>query len=86
MLSMEEIHIFLEDAIVIKEKMAEAIYASRAKDYNNPFRKMVYESELEMEKVLGRLDENSFIQQQAKEVQAFKNKVAQLKGKLLQTI
>ncbi|TKK68288.1 DUF4954 family protein [Ilyomonas limi] len=86
MLSMEEIHILLEDAIVIKEKVAAAIHASRAKDYNNPFRKMVYESELEMEKVVGRLEDNSFILQQAKEVEAFKNKVAELKEKLMQQV
>lgn len=86
MLKIEEMHILLEDAITIKEKIAAAIYASRAKDYNNPFRKMVYDSELEMEKIIGRLDENSFILQQAGEVQDFKNKVASLKEKLLQKI
>ena len=47
---------------------------------------MVYESELEMEKVVGRLDENSFIKQQEEEVKAFKNQVALLKEKLLQTV
>jgi hypothetical protein len=47
---------------------------------------MVYESELEMEKVVGRLNENSFIKQQEEEVQAFKSKVAGLKEKLLQII
>ncbi len=47
---------------------------------------MVYESEMEMEKVVGRLDENSFIIQQQEEVRAFKEQVTMLKEKLLQTI
>jgi len=85
-LGIEDIHILLEDAVAIKEKIATAIYNSRAKDYNNPFRKMVYENELEMEKVVGRLDENSFIKQQDKEVKVFKNQVILIKEKLLQTI
>ncbi len=42
------------------------IFSSRKKDYMNPFRKMVYESQAEMDQVLGKLDENSFIINQEK--------------------
>jgi hypothetical protein len=41
--------------------MVKGIYESRAKDYANPFRRMVYESQKEMEKVVGRLKDNAFI-------------------------
>lgn len=39
----------------------EGILQSRRKDYANPFRRMAYGSEKEMEEVIGRLSENSFI-------------------------
>ena len=51
----------------IKEWMVKNIYESRAKDYQNEFRKMVYDNEEEMEKVVGSLDDNVFIAQQKEE-------------------
>jgi NDP-sugar pyrophosphorylase family protein len=42
------------------------IFHSREKDYLNPFRKMVYDNQAEMDKVIGKLDENSFIKNQEK--------------------
>jgi Domain of unknown function (DUF4954) len=50
--------------IKTKEWMVKGIYDSRAKDYSNPFRSMVYENMQEQEEVTGALNENSFIQQQ----------------------
>jgi hypothetical protein len=69
-------------AIETKEWIAEKIYESRAKDYSNPFRKTVYENDMEMDKVLGRLEDNSFIGNQRDELNIFKNKIALLKKKL----
>ena len=61
----------LQQAVATKEWMTKAIYESRAKDYKNPFRQMVYETEQEMEKVIGKLKDNSFIAQQQQEAVAF---------------
>ena len=58
--------------------MMKAIYDSRAKDHHNEFRKMVYETQEQMDKVLGRLDENAFIRQQEKEFEQFKSEVSGL--------
>jgi len=69
-------------AIETKEWIAEKIYESRAKDYSNTFRKMVYENDMEMDKVVGRLEDNSFIGNQRDELNIFKNKIALLKKKL----
>ncbi|MBC7874674.1 MAG: DUF4954 family protein [Ferruginibacter sp.] len=65
----------LEQAILTKEWMTKGIYESRAKDYRSPFRKMVYETEKEMEKVTGKLSDNTFILQQQQEATAFTHKV-----------
>ncbi|MBP6431416.1 MAG: DUF4954 family protein [Ferruginibacter sp.] len=65
----------LQKAITTKEWMSKGIYDSRAKDYSNPFRKMVYETNEEMNKVIGKLEDNSFIQDQLAELDAFKKQV-----------
>jgi hypothetical protein len=68
----------LQQSIATKEWMAKGIYESRAKDYASPFRQMVYETEKEMEKVIGKLKENTFIQQQQEELTEYKKRVAVL--------
>jgi hypothetical protein len=71
----------LNSVIATKEWMTKGIYDSRSKDYSNPYRKMVYESVGEMNAVLGKLEENSFIKQQVEELKGFKNQIASLKKK-----
>jgi len=66
---------FLDQAIATREWMTKAIYDSRAKDFHSDFRKMVYTSQKQMDKVLGKLDENSFIKQQEDEFRQFKKQV-----------
>jgi hypothetical protein len=60
----ERFKALLYQAIDTKEWMVKNIFESRAKDYQNEFRKMVYDNEKEMENVVGRLDDNAFIAQQ----------------------
>lgn len=73
---------WLEDALEIKRGLVQQIILSRQKDHENPFRKMVYASEKEMDKVLGKLSDNSFILQKQKELAEFEKKVNQLLKKL----
>ena len=68
----------LENAVTTKEWICTGIYASRAKDYANPFRTMLYETEQEMEKVVGKLSENGFIKQQQEELNHFSQQVEKL--------
>jgi len=65
-------------ALEMKALIVKEIYRSREKDYINPYRKMVYDSQEEMNKVLGELENNSFIKQQQDELQQFKADIAQL--------
>lgn len=64
----------LQQAVVTREWMVKGIYESRAKDYSNPFRRMVYETEKEMEKVLGKLEDNSFINTQKEDALKFRSR------------
>jgi len=69
---------FLQQSIYTKEWMVKGIYDSRAKDYTNPFRKMVYENRNEMDKVTGSLEKNSFIRQEQENLVAFKKTVQRI--------
>jgi hypothetical protein len=72
----------LQQAVETKTWMCREIYESRAKDYSNPFRKMVYESTEEMNKVIGSLEDNSFIQQQTGKLDEFKKQVKSIIKKI----
>lgn len=71
----------LQEAAETKAWMTKGIYASRAKDYQNEFKKMVYDNDTEMEEVIGKLEDNSFIKQQEEELQAFRSLVDALNKK-----
>jgi hypothetical protein len=69
----------LKEALKTRRWMLANIRDSRAKDYENPFRQMVYESQAEMEKVIGKLSDNSFILAQEEDMTAFEEKVEKLR-------
>jgi hypothetical protein len=77
-ITIETLKNWLHEAILHRTWMVNEIFASRAKDYVNPFRNMVYNSDEERDIVVGKLDENSFILQQREELEVFENGVQDL--------
>lgn len=77
-ISSEQLIAILQKAITIREEVLNNIVSSRAKDYSNPFRKMVYENQEEFEKVTGKLEDNAFINEEKIQLNAFKVKVENL--------
>ncbi|MDF2189971.1 DUF4954 family protein [Paraflavitalea sp. CAU 1676] len=71
----------LQQSVQTKEWMVEGIYESRAKDYRNPFRQMVYETKEAMNKVIGKLEDNSFIKQEKAALETYKKTIQQLARK-----
>jgi hypothetical protein len=65
----------LQQALATREWITKGIHDSRAKDYVNPFRKMVYENTREMNKVTGSLEQNTFIRQEIVGLEAFRRQV-----------
>ncbi len=72
----------LQDAVQTKTWMCKGIYDARAKDYTNPYRKMVYENTEEMNKVIGVFEENTFIQSQLAELDKIKKEIKAIIKKL----
>ncbi|HVS98301.1 MAG TPA: DUF4954 family protein [Puia sp.] len=71
----------LRQSVALKEQLTREIYESRSKDYTNPFRKMVYASTEEMNAVLGRLPDNSFIRQERDATKKYRAEAEQLIAK-----
>ncbi len=68
-----------DEAIATKTWMVNNIYESRAKDYQSDFRKMIYDNDTEMDKVMGALDDNVFIKQQQEGLEVFTRQIGELK-------
>lgn len=71
----------LQQTVATKEWMVKGIYESREKDYASPFRQMAYDSQKEMEKVIGKLKDNAFIRQQQEELVQFKKQITAISKK-----
>jgi len=72
----------IQQAISTREWMVKGIFDSRAKDYHNPFRKMVYDNRKQMETVIGKLDDNSFIKKKIAEMKNYREKAKEFLKKL----
>lgn len=72
----------LQQALATKTWMTNGIYDSRAKDYSNAFKKMVYDTTEEMNEVMGSLEDNSFIQQQFAQLDTIKKQVRSITKKI----
>jgi hypothetical protein len=68
----------IQQALATREWMVKGIYESRAKDYHNPFRRMLYDNRKQMEAVTGRLDENNFIKNQISLMKEYRKKTGSL--------
>jgi hypothetical protein len=68
----------LLESVATAEWITKGIFNSRKKDYLNPFRKMVYESQDEMDQVVGKLDDNSFINNQEKVFREYQDTISEL--------
>lgn len=59
------------EAREIQELIAERVYRSRRKDYENPFRRATYRNEAEMTAVIGTAEDNEFVHRVRKDTACF---------------
>ncbi|MBN1465366.1 DUF4954 family protein [candidate division KSB1 bacterium] len=65
----------LEKAVRIQEDVCDQVFASRKKDYDNPFRQRTFRDRSEMNATIGTVNDNSFIKQVQRETAEFKRLV-----------
>jgi hypothetical protein len=65
---------WVEEAVETRSWMMEKIRTSRLKDHQQAFRKMMYDTQEEMDQVIGKFEDNAFIQSQEEAGVVFKNR------------
>ena len=73
----------LNKGIDMQTYIFDQVYATRKKDYENIFRQATFLSEDEMLAAWGKLDDNSFIKNQRKELKEFTERVQNVRKRLL---
>jgi hypothetical protein len=81
-LSSKKLTTWLDRYQAIKDEITLKIKSSREKDYTNPFRKMVYENQAEMDAIVGDLNDNSFIAEQITNQKQLNQLIIELKQAL----
>ena len=77
-----ELKNLLQSSINTKTWLTDNIFRSREKDYTNPFRMMMYNSPEEMDKVIGSLNDNQFIQQEKEALDTYKKSISKIIRKI----
>jgi uncharacterized protein DUF4954 len=62
----------LRDAMRIQEYIRDEVYASRKKDFENPFRQATFRNAAEMTAAVGTIDENDFVQKVRQTTEQFR--------------
>ena len=70
----------LDEAVETARFIFQGILDSRRKDYENPFRNSVYDSQAERDAVIGPFEENTFIAEARNELEAFESLVEKSRG------
>ncbi len=73
---------WIKEAEETAEWMEQQVMSSRIKDYDNPFRKMVYNNKKEMEAVVGKLDDDNFIRHTKQQYKKYKKDLKALADRL----
>lgn len=73
---------WLKRAEAVQRKIAELTHATRAKDYTHPFRRAGFETDQEMEAVLGRIEDNPFIKRIEEETETFSREIRRFCARL----
>ena len=68
----------LKKSAEIQQYISDQVYLTRKKDYENPFRKLTYRNQEEMDASLGRVEENEFIVQVRAETEAYLGRLEDL--------
>ena len=63
----------------LSDRVEEKVYRSKAKDWDNPFRKATFRSEAEMGAVIGRPEDNSFVTKTRTEMEKLRAQILRLR-------
>jgi hypothetical protein len=70
-ISREEWNRFVGEAVSLRHYIDEQVYLTKRKDFTDPFRSITYRNRAEQEAVLGKIEDNPFIQSAREETRRF---------------
>jgi NDP-sugar pyrophosphorylase family protein len=70
----------LDDLISLSVRVEAEVFATRAKDYANPFRKATFRSEAEMLAVVGRAEDNPFVETTRRDMAELRKRALRLRA------
>ncbi len=65
----------LQEAADIQELIRDEVFASRRKDFDNPFRQATYRNDAEMRAAIGTIEQDGFVKQVRQETEDFKRRI-----------
>jgi len=65
--------------VAIQEFIRDQVYASRKKDFDNPFRQATYRNAEEMTAAIGTIEEDGFVRQVRTDTEEYGKRVQQIK-------
>ena len=72
----------LDESINIQRYIRDQVYATRAKDYENPFRQTTFDNEEERQAVAGTIEDNDFVKQVREETALYEALVESMRSKV----
>lgn len=69
----------LDEAVRIQDHICKQVYLTRKKDFDDPFRRITFRNDAEMQAVLGTAEENGFVREVAQQTEAFRAQVVAAK-------
>ena len=72
----------LEESVATQRFIRDQVYATRAKDFENPYRQTTFEDAAEQEAVAGTIEDNAFVQQVREETEEYEVLVGSLRAKV----
>jgi hypothetical protein len=72
----------LGELIVIQQFICDQVFASRKKDYDNPFRRATFRNDAEMKATIGTIEDNSFIIQVRQETEEIRKVVEDVRKRI----
>jgi NDP-sugar pyrophosphorylase family protein len=70
-ISRDEWNRFIDEAVALRRYIDEQVYVTKLKDFTDPFRSITYRNRAEQEAVLGKIEDNPFIQNTRQATQRF---------------
>lgn len=70
----------LEESVGIQRFIRDEVYATRAKDFENPYRQTTFDDAAEQQAVSGSIEDNDFVKQVREETEAYEQLIASLKS------